>query len=141
MADLMDRYSLEVSPTKAGGRWEIVRLMALRPAFAVIEAAKLDGAFFAEWRDTRLKQVSPSTVNRQINLLSTVISHAISEWLLLPFNPIRLIKRPKQPPHRTRRVSDAERAAILKELGWDGISPPNDLRAWVGWYSRLRWNT
>jgi hypothetical protein len=43
-------------------------------------------------------------VNRGINLLSTVISHVIIEWLLLPFNPIRLIKRPKQPPHRTRRV-------------------------------------
>jgi hypothetical protein len=45
MADLMHRYPLEVSPTKGVGRWEIIRLIALRPVMAVIEAAKLDSAF------------------------------------------------------------------------------------------------
>jgi integrase len=134
MADLMDRYSLEISPSKGGGRWEIIRIMALRSAFITIEAATMDGAHFAEWRDRRLKQVSPATVNREMNLLSAVISHAISEWRLpLACNPIRLIRRPKQPAHRTRRVSDAERNAIIKELGWNGISAPDDLREWIGW--------
>jgi hypothetical protein len=56
MADLMDRYSLEISPHKAGGRWEVIRIMALRPAFTAIEAVKLDRACIAAWRDARLNR-------------------------------------------------------------------------------------
>lgn len=133
VADLMDRYAREVSPDKGGARWEVIRLQMLRPAFQMA-ATSLDGAAMAEWRDGRLRQVSASTVNRELNLISAVLNRAIKEWRLpLPANPVRAIQRPKMPQHRRRRVADHERAAILAALGWPGGAAPTNRRQWVAW--------
>ena len=134
-AALFDRYALEVSPAKRGGRWEMIRLLALsrQEVFQGI-AADLDGAALAVWRDERLQVVKASTVNRDLNLISAVFTRAIKEWRLpLVRNPVSDLMRPPQPRGRTRRVSDDERAAIIKELGWDGESAPADLMAWTAW--------
>lgn len=135
VAALFDRYADEVSPEKRGARWEIVRLRALRRAPEFLRpAVSFDGADLAEWRDTRLKIVKTSTVNRDLNLISAVFSRAMHEWRLpLGKNPVSDLQRPKQPSHRTRRVSDEERDAIVKQLGWDGKSEPADLNEWVAW--------
>lgn len=133
VAQLMDRYSREVSPTKGGHRWEVIRLRKLSLDFPMV-AAETDGGTFAEWRDRRLTVVSPLTVNRELNLISAVFTRAIKEWRLpMLANPVRMCQRPTQPPHRTRRVSDAERAAILKRLEWDGVSAPTRKRHWAAW--------
>lgn len=133
VADLFARYAAEVSPEKGGARWEKIRLAYLAPSFQM-RATKLDGAAVAEWRDKRLQQVSAATVNRELNLISAVITRAIREWRLpLAANPVHQIQRPKQPPHRTRRVSDAERAAILAALGWQGDAEPGGTREWIAW--------
>lgn len=133
VADLFDRYSREVSPSKGGWRWEQIRLAMLAPFFQIPIQA-LDSAVIAEWRDRRLKQVSASTVNRELNLISAVLTRAIKEWRLpLPANPVHLIQRPQQPKSRKRRVSDAERAAITKQLRWSGEAEPTDIQGWVAW--------
>lgn len=133
VADLFDRYAREVSPTKAGERWEIIRLRKLAKEFQMTPA-ELDGAAMAEWRDARLKQVSAFTVKREMTLVSAVITKAIKEWRLpLLVNPCHTIEWPKQPRGRTRRVSEPERAAILNQLGWDGTSPPRTKKQWVAW--------
>jgi hypothetical protein len=77
--------------------------MALRPAFAVIEAAKTRRRVVCRMAQFPAETGVALNGEPGIDLLSTVISHVISEWLPLPLHPIRLIKRPKQPPHRTRR--------------------------------------
>lgn len=135
VAALFDRYAEEVSPEKRGGRWEIVRLKALRRAPELqMPAAQIDGADLAQWRDARLKTVKPSTVNRDLNLISAVFTRAIREWRLpLGKNPVSDMNRPAQPRSRERRVSDDERDAIVKQLGWDGKSAPADLNEWVAW--------
>lgn len=133
VAGLFDRYATEISPEKRGGRWEVIRLQALcrDKAFQTV-ATNIDGADLAEWRDRRLKVVKPSTINRELNLISAVFSRAIFEWRLpLAKNPVADMQRPPQPKHRTRRVSDDERAAIILELGWDGASTPTDLNEWT----------
>jgi integrase len=133
VAELFARYAEEVSPEKGGWRWETIRLAKLARDFTM-PATQLDGAAMAEWRDKRLKKVSASTVNRELNLISAVLTRAIKEWRLpLPANPVHTIQRPKMPPSRRRRVSDAERAAILAQLGWDGVSAPAGRKQWVGW--------
>lgn len=135
VAALFDRYATEVSPEKRGARWEIVRLTSLQraPEFR-IAAADIDGSDLASWRDKRLKTVKPSTVNRELNLISAVFSRAIFEWrLALGKNPVSDMKRPPQPRSRDRRVSDDEREAIIKQLGWDGQSAPADLNEWTAW--------
>ncbi|WP_428484600.1 site-specific integrase [Rhodopila sp.] len=133
VAALFERYAREVSPTKRGERWEVIRLRAIAPAFPML-AIEVDGATMAEWRDRRLKSVSPATVNRELSLISTVFTRAIKEWRLpLPANPVHQVIWPSKPRGRRRRVSDAERAAIIHELGWDGTSEPNDIRSWIAW--------
>lgn len=133
VADLFDRYAREVSPGKAGERWEVIRLRALAPSFGM-PAAQLDGPAVAQWRDTRLRTVSAATVNRELNLISAVITRAMREWRApLAANPIHAIQRPRQPNARRRRVSDDERAAIIKALGWNGETAPADIRDWIAW--------
>lgn len=133
VADLFDRYAKEVSPTKAGERWEYIRLRKLAKDFQMPVAA-LDGAAMAAWRDARLKQVSAYSVKREMTLISAVLTKAMKEWRVpMANNPCHKIEWPKQPRERTRRVSEAERAAILKELGWDASSTPGTTQAWVAW--------
>lgn len=133
VADVFERYRREVSPHKGGARWEVVRLRALAKSFQV-PVADLDGAAIAEWRDERVKQVSTATVNRELNLISAVLTRAIKEWRIpLQANPVFSITRPKQPPNRTRRVSDAERAAVMEALGWSGETAPTRTRQWIAW--------
>ena len=131
--DLFERYAKNVSPLKRGFRWEVIRLRALGRYFAG-SAAELTGETVAEWRDERLKTVGGSTVNRDMNLLGAVFTQAIKEWgLKIPVNPVHQIKRPASARGRNRRVSDEERDAIVKELGWNGSSAPADIREWIAW--------
>jgi len=133
VSDLFDRYAREVSPEKGGARWEAIRLKALAQAFPMPVTA-LDGAVVAQWRDERLQTVSAATVNRELNLISAVLTRAIKEWRMpLAANPVHLIQRPRQPASRRRRVSPEERADIIKELGWDGQQAPADTREWIAW--------
>ena len=133
VADLFDRYAREISPSKQGERWEVIRLRKLAADFPMATAT-LDRVTIAEWRDRRLQQVSAGSVRRELTLMSAVITHAMREWRLsLQANPFHLIKRPAAPEARTRRVSDDERAAIMKALGWTGEHAPTTRKQWVAW--------
>jgi integrase len=132
---LFVRYSKEVSPNKGGSRWEQIRLNALAcDPLLQGQAMSFDGAAMATWRDRRLTEVTAATVNRELNIISAVFTRAIKEWRLpLTANPVGQIQRPKQPPHRRRRVSEAERAKLLTALGWDGVARPATRRQYVAW--------
>lgn len=134
-ADLFARYAAEIAPKKRGARWELTRLAVFsRSAEFDVPVADLDGAALAKWRDRRLKEVTAGTVNRDLNVISAVFSHAMLEWRLpLKRNPVRDLKRPPQPKGRTRRVSDAERGALCEQLGWRAGSKPETLQAWTAW--------
>jgi integrase len=133
MSDLFDRYAREISPTRAGCRWEQIRLARLARDFDMLPA-DCDPSVLAEWRDKRLETCSALTVNRELNLISAVFTRAIKEWgLKIAANPVQRIMRPKNPRERTRRVSEAERAAIIAQLGWDGASQPVTLQQWIAW--------
>lgn len=124
LGDLFDRYAREVSPTKRGERWEILRLAKLaRDPLAKIEARNARPGDFADWRDRRLREVAPGTVRREMILLSAVMSQAAREWGTFPVSPMIGVKRPSAPPHRERRVSDAEIAALVAAGGDDMTKP------------------
>jgi integrase len=131
---LFDRYSKEISPEKGGARWEVIRLRAIGKAFPSMAAIDLDGAALAEWRDKRLREVSASSVNRELNLISAVYTRAIKEWRLpITVNPAHVIQWPKKPHPRRRRVPDQERADIIAQLGWDGAREPLEIKELVAW--------
>ena len=135
VTDLFDRYAREISPSKGGARWEIIRLrkLAQSPTFQVPVTA-LDGPAMADWRDARLQEVSAGSVKRKMSLVSAVLTRAMKEWRCgITVNPIHTIEWPRQPHARRRRVSPDERAAIMAALGWDGTSAPVTRRQWVAW--------
>lgn len=118
--DVLDRYAREVSVNKRGARWEILRIERFRKdAFAKIEMAKLTATDFATWRDTRLREVAPGSVSREMTLLSSVLNVARKEWGLLSENPISDVRKPTSPPARDRLISERELEALHSVAGDD----------------------
>jgi len=122
LGEAFDRYMSDVSPTKKGERWEVIRLTSLADDdLAAVPFNRLTALHLSAWRDSRLLRVSAATVNRELNLISAVINHAIREWQWAQRNPISEIKRPRNPRPRDRRVSDAEIDAICAALNFAGV--------------------
>jgi integrase len=69
---------------------------------------------------------APSTVNRELELLSKVFSLAIDQGLTIP-NPCRKVKHFREDNERNRYLSDQEEARLLSVL----IGPRAELRAVV----------
>ena len=112
-ADLLDRYGREISPRKRGQRWELVRLQLIaRDTLAQVKLRQLDTVHAADWRDRRLAEVSPSSVRREMNLLSNVCSVAVREWRLLRINPFHGVWKPKDARPRDRVLTDEELARL-----------------------------
>jgi integrase len=74
----------------------------------------------AQWRDTRLAEVSSATVNREMNLWSALFECVRREWQWIETNPIHDVRRPPQPRHRERLFSEAEINLICLALGYEG---------------------
>src|SRR5271166_2451297 len=119
LAEILDRYRREVTPTKRGAVDENLRLkaMALRP-FARIRMSALTSSHLAAYRDERLKVLSGATFNREFNVLSHAIETARREWdIYLPANPCTLVRHPPQGHPRNRRLQgdEEQRLAALPE--------------------------
>lgn len=120
LGDVLKRYSEEVSPTKRGARWELLRLNAMRKMPIADKIMRdLTAADFALWRDERAKTVSNGTILREINLLSAVMTAARKEWGLIDVSPLTDMRRPTTPRPRDRRVSHAEFEALAISAGDD----------------------
>lgn len=128
--EALERYRNEVSPSKRGKRWEQVRIKSLlrdEADMCSIKLPKLTPEHLAAWRDARLQQVSPSTVNRELNIISAVLECARREWRWIPVNPCRDVRRPSMPRPRQQRISDDDRDAIVASLGFKN-QPPTEKR-------------
>lgn len=114
---LLERYAREVTVVKKGAFVEGVRIRALlREPIAQVALARLTGARIAQWRDERLRSVSGSTVNRDLNLFSHVLNVARKEWGYPIENTVGLVRRPRQNRGRTRRLGRDEQERLLGEL-------------------------
>jgi integrase len=97
------KYVSTVSRDKAPGaaEWETRRLDEMTAFFGEhTHLALIDSARIGEWRDERLKTVSPSTVLRQRALLGNVFQIAVDEWKVLSVNPVRGVRFPEHNPAR-----------------------------------------
>ena len=133
-AEMLRRYGDEVSPLKRGGPWEQVRLKKLARDYDIFRqpATLISGPDMARWRDKRLKEVSASSVHRELYLISAVFSKAIREWEVgVMTNPVSMIEKPKKPRPRTQRVSEIDRLSLEKQLGWNGSSRLQTTEQWA----------
>jgi integrase len=124
--NIFTRYSEEVSSTKRTGRNEQVRLERLgRDSVADLKLIEMKPADWALWRDERLKQVSPASVQREMNILHHAFEVARKEWGWLESNPLSDISRPRSPPARDRRISQEEIDKLCIALGFFEESSPS----------------
>lgn len=122
--DVFLRYQREVSPTKRGARWEMLRIDTfLESPLAAVPLPDLAPAHVAAWRDSRLASVKSSTVNRDLNVISNAFEVARREWGWLQINPCSGVRRPKDPPPRDRRISDREIEMVRLALNFPDDGP------------------
>jgi integrase len=119
MRELFDRYLFGVTPRKKGAEQERYLLKALAGSkLAEYSPGTLTPAAVRAWRDQRLSEVAPATVNRGLAVLSHVIEHARKEWGIgLPTNPVSEVSRPKNARGRDRRLRGDEEARLLAACG------------------------
>jgi integrase len=85
-----------------------------RDPLAQCTLAKLSSSAVASYRDTRLQEVAPATVVRELSLMQTAIETATREWgIPLPRNPVAVVRRPVVRNERKRRLHDDEEARLL----------------------------
>ncbi len=113
VADLLDRYLRDVSPTKRSGSADKGRAKALNKRIGAYKLSVLVPMHLAAYRDARLRTVSAQTVIHELNLLNRVLTLATREWgIVLPAGIPKIIK-PRTPQGRDRRVHPDEIQAII----------------------------
>lgn len=135
---LLEKYRDEVVPARKGQRWDKVRINALvRDAdFVKRRVPELTPKDLRTWRDERLSQVSPQSVNREMNLISGIFTHAMKEWdYPWNVNPMHEVARPTggTGKPRQRRWSDNEIQAVLTAGNYDPERPPVKGIDYVPW--------
>ncbi|OZB48454.1 MAG: hypothetical protein B7X42_05995 [Thiomonas sp. 14-66-4] len=132
-ATLLEHYRDQVSESKRGKRWEVARIhRTLRDPIAEVPLARLAQPAVVAWRDRRLKQVSPASVQREWNLLSHACSLAVREWHWLVENPFTGVRRPPPTPPRDRLATEAELERILFALSYQPGQRPSTITQRIG---------
>ena len=119
--DAMNKYAEEVSPQHRGRRWEVVRIEQMindkkLPTSKLLAA--LDPDDFGQWRNHRLTVVGRGTVIRELGLLSAILEQARREWRWIDKNPLRDVKKPAAPEHRSVLITRPQIKAMLREMGY-----------------------
>jgi len=109
IADLLDRYALEVMPTKspATQRGQAAGIERLRRVFGHMPIGAFKPQHAYQYRDKR-GRTAPTAANRELEILSHAFTKAI-EWGALEHHPMieGKFRKLKRPP-RTRYVEDWE---------------------------------
>ena len=117
---LLERYSKEVTPLKRGRVQEQSKLRVIGSyPIAQYAITNIGGKELSTYRDARLKEVTPATVNKELTLIGHVFSVAIKDWgMVLPRgNPINEVRKPKEGnTGRKRRLLQGEEARLLAAL-------------------------
>ena len=102
---IFEKWEKEVLPGRRCEKWERLKLNNIKK-FPGFKAKLIDNPQRAirEYRDYRLfhKTINPNgisgdSVNRELNLISSIITYAIKEWEIgLTENPVKLIRRPEK---------------------------------------------
>ena len=115
---LLERYAIDVAPTKRGAETEKIRLRTLmRDDLAKYKLSALSPLILADWRDRRLSAgAAGSTVNRELNIISAIMNWARRELMIEVENPVAAIRRPPQGQARERRLEGDEEQRLLESL-------------------------
>lgn len=131
LGSLIDRFEHEVSPGRKQHRTERARLRRLRAWFGRLPVTMLAPQDVVGYRNARLAEgASTGTVRHDLNTLSVVLGHAVSEWGVEGLrNVVRDVKKPPMPPGRERRLSSQEFQWLLLAARPSPDEPPTQAPA------------
>lgn len=113
LANLLGRYLDEISPTKRSGNSDSSRVAAVCKRLGAYKLTALTPQLLAEYRDEKLRTLSPQTVIHHLALINRALTLATREWgIVLPGGVPKVVK-PKMPSGRDRRVQQGEIDAIV----------------------------
>lgn len=118
LKDVIDRYLNNETPKHKGAEPERLRLEKFKRDEKKLcdhAMANLRTEYFEEYRDQRLKTVKPGTINRELNLLHSVIEHSRRRLALLE-NPVSDVRRPQVRDERITRFQKGEEARLMDAL-------------------------
>lgn len=121
VADALDRYQLEVTPTKKAStqEGEKSRYETLRIHFGSYSLAAITPDLVGKFRDKRLNSgLASNTVRLDLALLGHLYTVAIREWSIgLTYNPVRLVRKPSPGQARTPDMPDGDARTAARALG------------------------
>ena len=111
---ILERYRDEVSVKKRSHNSEVFVINAfLKQPMANFTLRRLKTEDFAIYRDKRLKQVKPGTVNRELSIIKHALDIAVQEWgVPLRENPLAKIRKLRAENARNRRLEPEEWEAL-----------------------------
>lgn len=120
LADAIDRYVLEVLPDKKSARDQKQQLSVWKSLIGDLKLSEVTTdrllkarTSISEHRGRRGGNVSNATVNRYWAALHHVLEITVREYGWLEQNPMKRIKKLKEPQGRVRFLNVAEREALL----------------------------
>ena len=113
---ILRQYLSSVTPSKRGSSEEGYRINAmLGDVFAQVPIARLSSQHVADYRDRRLRKVSPPSVRRELVIIRHAFEIARLEWgCSMQSNPASIIRMPKHAKPRERRLTKEEMAGLLR---------------------------
>lgn len=122
LKEAFERYQREVTPRKRGATQEIYRIRPfLSHPLAKRSLASIRGADIAKFRDKRAADdLAPSTIMKDLALLSHLFETARKEWGIEVDNPVRKISKPKVDNARSRQLSTEEAHYLVAALDEPG---------------------
>jgi integrase len=115
--DLIEKYLSEVASEKPSHEIQSYILRSFqRHRIAKISIRDLTPLDFTTYKEERLAEVSATTFNHQIGIIQHAFDVAIKEWNWpLRTNPLKMIRRPKNDPGRSRRLTPDEESRLYRE--------------------------
>ena len=112
--DVARKYIEEVSILKRCHRDERYTILGLlKEAWSSYPINKIRRTTINKYKDTLGKRVSGSTVNRRLDVISTMFTTFKKEWGYPVENPVLAIRRPKKAEPRNRRFTDDDELNLL----------------------------
>ncbi len=131
VAALVDKYVEDVLPKRTQARSERPRLLRIKESLGRLALPMLTPVEVSRWRDQRIAAgASLGTVRHDLNTLSKLLGHAISEWGVESVrNVVRDVKKPKLAAGRDRRVSQLELDLLLRAARYVPVDRPDEAPA------------
>lgn len=112
--ELVEEY---LKYSKANKRFQVFRrdLVVIKHLAKKFKHKNINSIFaydVEQYKNTRLNDVSPATVNRELTCINNMLNKAV-EWGHLKYNKIRIVKKLKEPPGRVRYLINEEIERLL----------------------------